>query len=378
MKWFERQRNFLDFTLSSLSRRKGKNAALMLVYTLLVFLISSVIFFTHAIRREAEALLTSAPDMILQRIIAGRHDLIPLSCGEKIKTIRGVKSVQGRLWGYYYHPAAHANYTVMAADDFSAGDAAAEVGSGVARTWQTAGDNILYFKTFDGTLLGLRIAKVFSAASDLAAADLILVSRATFKKLFGISEALATDLAIEIGNRKEAATIALKMVQMYPDTRPILKDEILRTYAAIFDWRSGYIIVLLSGTALAFIIFAWDKATGLSAEEKIEVGVLKAVGWDTADVLIMKFWEGTVISLTSFFAGVIAAYIHVFFAAAPLFAHALKGWSVLYPLFKMNPSVNAFQIGILFFFTVVPYTLITIIPAWRVAVTEPDAVMRQI
>jgi hypothetical protein len=378
MKWFERQRNFLDFTLSSLSRRKGKNAALMLVYTLLVFLISSVIFFTHAIRREAEALLSSAPGMVLQRMVAGRHDLIPLSYAEKIKTIRGVRSVQGRLWGYYYHPAAHANYTVMAADDLVPGDGAAAVGSGVPRTWQTAGDNTLYFKAFDGTVLGLRIANVFSEASDLVAADLILVSRATFKKLFGISETLATDLAIEIGNQKEAATIALKMVQLFPDTRPILKDEILRTYAAIFDWRSGYIIVLLSGTALAFIIFAWDKATGLSAEEKIEVGVLKAVGWDTADVLIMKFWEGAVISLTSFFAGVIAAYIHVFFAAAPLFAHALKGWSVLYPLFKLNPSVNAFQIGILFFFTVVPYTLITIIPAWRVAVTEPDAVMRQI
>ena len=112
--------------------------------------------------------------------------------------------------------------------------------------------------------------------ADLVAADLIVVSRATFDRLFGIAGSLATDLALEIGNQKEAATIALKIVQLYPDTRPILREEILRTYAAIFDWRSGYIIVLLSGTALAFIIFAWDKATGLSAEEKIEIGVLKA------------------------------------------------------------------------------------------------------
>jgi ABC-type lipoprotein release transport system permease subunit len=378
MKWLERQRNFIDFTLSSLSRRKGKNASLILVYTLLIFIISSVIFFTHAIRREAGALLKNAPDMVLQRTVAGRHDLIPLSYGKKIQAIRGVKSVQGRLWGYYYHPAAHANYTVMAADGFDPGDNAAHIGSGVARTWQTAGDNTLYFKAYDGTLLGLRIANVFSDASDLIAADLIVVSRETFKKLFGISESLATDLAVEIGNRQEAAIIALKMVQLFPDTRPILKDEILRTYAAIFDWRSGYIIVLLSGTVLAFIIFAWDKATGLSAEEKIEIGILKAVGWDTSDVLLMKFWEGTVVSLTSFLLGVAAGYVHVFFASAPLFAHALKGWSVLYPVFKLTPTVNVFQIGTLFFFTVVPYALITIIPAWRMAVTEPDAVMRQI
>ena len=378
MKWIERQRNFIDFTLSSLSRRKGKNATLVLVYTLLVFIISSVIFFTQAIRREAEALLQNAPDMVLQRMVAGRHDLIPLSYGEKIKTIRGVTSVQGRLWGYYYHPAAHSNYTVMAAEPFASGDGAAEVGSGVPKTWQTAADNLLYMKAADGTVLGLRMVKVFSEASDLIAADLIVVSRATFKKLFGIADGQATDLAVEIGNQKEAATIALKMVQLYPDTRPILRDEIKRTYAAIFDWRSGYIIVLLSGSVLAFIIFAWDKATGLSAEEKIEIGILKALGWETSDVLLMKFWEGTVISLTSFLLGVIAGYSHVFFASAPLFAHALKGWSVLYPAFKLTPAVNAYQIAILFFFTVVPYAIITIIPAWRMSVTEPDAVMRQI
>jgi ABC-type lipoprotein release transport system permease subunit len=47
-------------------------------------------------------------------------------------------------------------------------------------------------------------------------------------------------------------------------------------------------------------------------------------------------------------------------------------------MFKLSPSVNAFQIAVLFFFTVVPYAIITIIPAWRMAVTEPDAVMRQI
>ena len=378
MKWIERQRNFIDFTLSSFFRRKGKNASLILVYTLLVFIISSVIFFTHALRNEAAALLQDAPDMILQRTVAGRHDLIPVSYGDTVKSIRGVKSVTGRLWGYYYHPAAHANYTVMVPDDFSPEGDAAAVGSGVMRTWQTAGDNTIYLKTFDGKVLGLRIARVFSASSDLVAADLILVSPATFRKLFGIAEAQATDLAIEIGNQREAATIAQKIVQQLPDTRPILRDEMLRTYAAIFDWRSGYVIVLLSGAVLAFIIFAWDKATGLSAEEKIEIGILKAVGWDTSDVLFMKFWEGTMISLTSFLLGVIAGYLHVFFTSAPLFAHALKGWAVLYPVFKLTPSVNAFQIGILFFFTVVPYALITIIPAWRIAVTEPDAVMRQI
>ena len=102
-------------------------------------------------------------------------------------------------------------------------------------------------------------------------------------------------------------------MQLFPDTRPILKSEILRTYDSIFDWRGGMMIVMLAVAVLSFIIFAWDKATGLSAEERKEIGILKSIGWETSDVLLLKFWEGIVISLTAFLVGVILAYGHVFF-----------------------------------------------------------------
>ena len=114
----------------------------------------------------------------------------------------------------------------------------------------------------------------------------------------------------------------------------------------------------------------------MSAEERTEIGILKALGWDTSDILIMKFWEATIISLTSYITGVIMAYIHVFFTDSFLFEHALKGWSVLYPKFHLTPTVNDYQLILLFFLTVMPYTLSTIIPAWRVSITDPDIVMR--
>jgi ABC-type lipoprotein release transport system permease subunit len=136
------------------------------------------------------------------------------------------------------------------------------------------------------------------------------------------------------------------------------------------------LIVMLSVAVLSFIIFAWDKATGLSAEERKEIGILKSIGWETADVLLLKFWEGTVISLSAFLAGVILAYGHVFFFSASLFEQALKGWAVLYPQFKLTPAVDPYQLAVLFFLTVVPYTVTTIIPSWRAATVDPDAAMR--
>jgi ABC-type lipoprotein release transport system permease subunit len=308
--------------------------------------------------------------------VGGRHSLIPINDVEKLDQIRGTSYVKPRLGGYYYHLASRSNYTIMVPEKFSRPDDTVETGAGVLRTWGTLWDGKMYFKAHDGEALFLKAINTMTDETDLVSADLILMSESTFRKISGVPEGHATDITVHIRNERECQTLARKIVQALPDTRPILKEEIIRTYTSLFDWRAGYIIVLFAGAFLAFFIFAWDKATGLSAEEKTEIGILKGIGWDTSDVLMMKFWEGAVISLSAFLLGVITAYVHVYFASATLFEHALKGWAILYPKFTLRPAVNAYQLAILFFLTVVPYTLITIVPTWKVAVTDPDVVMR--
>jgi ABC-type lipoprotein release transport system permease subunit len=372
----ERHRNILDFALSSLLRRKAKNISLLLVYTLVVFMIASTVFFIQALKREAALILKDAPDMVVQRIIAGRHDLIPLGYGEKIAGIRGVREVRPRLWGYYFDPVTGANYTLMARDHGTPAPGSLIIGSGVARTMRVTEGDLLALRSTRGTPTLLQVEKVLPNSSELVAADLIVMTESDFRAFFSFPAGHATDLALAAGNGRELKTIAGKVVQQFPDTRPILKSEILRTYDSVFDWRGGMVIVILAAAVLSFIIFAWDKATGLSAEERKEIGILKSIGWETSDVLLLKSWEGVVISLTSFLAGVILAYCHLFFFSASLFAHALKGWSVLYPQFRLTPVIDAYQLAVLFFLTVVPYATATVIPSWRTATIDPDAAMR--
>ncbi len=73
----EKQRHIIDFTLSSLWRRKGKNISLVVVYAFVIFLLASVMFFTHSIKKEASLILQDAPEMMVQRLVAGRQDFIP-------------------------------------------------------------------------------------------------------------------------------------------------------------------------------------------------------------------------------------------------------------------------------------------------------------
>ena len=372
----ERHLNILEFTLASLLRRRAKNLSLLAMYLLVIFMLASLQFFVTALKREAAIILTDAPDMIVQRLTAGRQDLVPVGYGAEIAQIRGVADVRPRLWGYYYDSLNGANYTIMASDDPAVKPEHASIGAGVAQSRHLAVGDLLPLISYDKAPLMVEIGTIFPSESNLIAGDMIVVSPGDFQRLFNFPKGQATDLAVTVGNPKELPTVAAKIASQFPDSRPILKSEIQRTYQSIFDWRGGMTLMVLASALLSFIIFAWDKATGLSAEERKEIGILKSIGWETSDVLLLKFWEGTVISLTAFLLGTVLAYGHVFLLSAPLFAQALKGWSVLYPRFQLVPVVDIYQLAVLFFLTVVPYTTATIIPCWRAATIDPDAAMR--
>ena len=98
--------------------------------------------------------------------------------------------------------------------------------------------------------------------TDLVSADLILMSESTFRKISGVPEGYATDLSVNIRNKREAGTITKKIVKALPDTRPILKEEIIRTYSSLFDWRGGYVIVLLWGSRSGFLYFRMGQGNG--------------------------------------------------------------------------------------------------------------------
>jgi ABC-type lipoprotein release transport system permease subunit len=372
----ERHLHIIDFTLGSLLRRKGKNGALLAVYALIVFILASVLFFSHALKREAALVLEDAPEIVVQHTLTGRYQTIPVAWGDRIATINGVVSVRPRLWGYHYDTLLLANYTLMVPAENPPQPGSIDIGSGISRAHGANSGDMIAYAGHDGVSRMYTVRNVLHPESQLLTSDLILLSEKDYRDFSGIAADQATDLTLRVRNPREYATIAEKITRMYPDTRPILRSEILRTYDAVFAWRSGLMIVIFSAAALAFVIFAWDKATGLSAEERKEIGILKAIGWETSDILLMKFWEGTAISLSAFLLGIILAYAHVFFTSSALFAPVLKGWSTLYPTFRLTPFVDFRQVATLFFLTVVPYTITTIVPSWRAATIDPDAVMR--
>ena len=372
----QKHRYLIDYSLSCLLRRKAKNISLLLVFTLIVFFLASVLLFVDAFKHETKLILEHAPQITLQRQVAGRHALFPDTYPEKFGRLRGVSGQRLRLWGYYYDAGIKANYTLMVPGDEPVEKGEILIGSSLAG--QRSLNPGFFYNLYgaDGALYTFTIKGLIDPKSDLVSADLILMNEQDFRQFFSIPDHMYTDMVIEVTNPREVINIAKKISEKLPDVRPILREEIQRTYDAVFDFRQGIVMVVLSGSILGFFILAWEKASGLSGEEKREIGILKALGWETSDILKMKFWEGAILSLTSFLLGYLAAFWHVFSHAAVMFEPVLKGWSVLYPDFKLTVHVNGFQTTTLFFFTVFPYILATLIPVWRAATIDPAEVMR--
>lgn len=374
-RWIERQRGLADYAVAHMARRRGRNLGLFLAYVLLVFLLASVVLYGDALRREARALLADAPELVVQKLSAGRHDLLPESWLEQARGLRGVQGVEGRLWGYHYDAAMAANLTLQSRDDIPRGEA--RIGPALARARGLGAGDLLSLRDHRGQPFAFRINGLLDSRAELANADLLLVHPADLRAFFGIAPGLHTDLALRVANPREVRRVAEKLLERLPQARVISRDEMRRTYEAAFHWRQGVLLAFLSCVLLAFAFLAWDRASGLTAEERREIGILKALGWDTGDVLRMKFWEGGLLSFTAFCVGYFLAWLHVFHAEAPLFTAVMKGWSVLYPHFQLRPEADVGQVAALALLTVLPFVAATLIPVWRAATLDPDEVMRE-
>ncbi|MBI5263512.1 MAG: FtsX-like permease family protein [Bradyrhizobium sp.] len=369
-----RTRYFLDFAVSSLLRRRWRTLSLILVYSCIVALLGSVLLFGTALRREAATQLSTGPDIVVQSMIMGRHDMLRAADLDALRGLRGLRRGEARLWGYLYDSSAAANYTLMANADTAPGEAL--VGEGVARARKLEPGKLLFLVSPAGKFLKVRVKSVIAPKSALISSDLVLLNEADLRAFFSVAPDLYTDLALFVANPREVATIAQKGAIRLPGRRFVTREDLTRSYESLFSWREGLVLVILAGAVIAFAIFAFDKASGLSSEERREIGILKAVGWDTSHIIAQKLIEGGLVSGTSFLIGFILAYAHVFLFRAVLFEPVLTGWSTLYPRFRLTQEIDGLQVTSLALLTILPYVAAILVPVWRTASADPDEVMR--
>ena len=385
----------VEYAINALLRQKYKSFFITTILTLLIFLLTTVFFITNSIKYELNSTVDALPEIVVQKIKAGRHYDIDVDVSEDILEITGVVDVVARVWGYYYFENAGVNFSVVGIDEFEAQykpsltkiaqdsslnsneNPSMVVGSGVRRTMtQNYYKEYFNFIKPDGTLKKVDIIGVFNGDTQLESNDMIVMSKESLREIFDMDESKATDIVVTVLNPDEVQTIASKIKLLFPDSRIITKNDLKISYQNIFDYKSGIFLALFIISLFTFFIIIYDKASGLSSEEKREIGILKAIGWRVDDVLKEKFYEGFIISFTAYVTGVILAFGFVYILQAPLLQNIFTGYSQLKTSFELPFIFDVQTLFLVFFLSVPVYIAATIIPSWKTATLDADEVVR--
>ena len=382
----------IEYAINSLLSQKYKTFFVTSVLSVLVFLLSSLFFITNSIKYELNSTIEALPEITVQKIKAGRHYDIDISVVDEILEITGVESAIARVWGYYYFENAGVNFSIIGLDEYeeqyknSFVKVAKEldfskpsmiVGVGVKKIMDKN-----YYKEYfnfikpNGTLKKVDITGVFSGDTELESNDVIVMSNESVREIFDMDKSKATDIVVRVANHNEISTIASKIKLLYPDSRVVTKDDLKISYQNIFDYKSGIFLALFVISLFTFFIIIYDKASGLSSEQKREIGILKAIGWRVDDVLREKFYEGFIVSFFSYTLGIIAALAFVYILKAPLLQNIFTGYSQLKTSFNLPFVFDVQTLALIFFLSVPIYIAAIIIPSWRSATLEADEVIR--
>lgn len=386
----------IEYAINAILRQKSKSIFITVVFILLTFLLTSVFFITNSIKYELESTVDTLPQIIVQDVNGGRHSDIEANSVDKILSISGVTDATARVWGYYYFKNAGVNFTILGIDKFenqyknSLADIADKfeledsknnsfmvVGEGVKKKMSQS-----YYKEYfnfikpDGSFKKVYIAGQFKPETRLESNDMIVMSKDSVREIFGMSGDMATDIVVSVANKNEIQTVVQKINSIFPHAKVITNEDLKVSYENIFNYKSGVFLALFVVSLFTFFIIIYDKVSGLSSEEKREVGILKALGWRVDDVLKEKFYESFIISFIAYLVGVGLALAFVYIFQAPIIRNIFVGYSGLKASFEL-PFVFDIQTLFLVFFLSVPiYIAATIIPSWRVATLEADEIIR--
>jgi ABC-type lipoprotein release transport system permease subunit len=359
---------------------------------LLIWLVMTLFFLSSSISYELTTKTEHMPDIILTQTKAGREGFVDEKIVDHILEIEGVSRAYAYIKAPYQFKE-DISFTIFGVDPFEEIDDPfiahllerynLESGSMlVSHDVKELMKKAYYTKEFnfirpDGSLKRVQIAKEFDTKNAPHYRWLIVMSKEDARDILGLAGSEATNIAIDVANKLETPLIAAKLKEYYPNAKVVTKKEQKLLYEQSFNFYSGTFLILFSITLLTFFIIIYDRLSGMSSEERREIGILKAIGWRIEDVLGAKFYEAFFIAVFSYIAGVSIAYLYVFYLKAPLLGNIFLHDAFLQTQqFSLAPHIEFFYLFLVFLLVVPLYFAAVIIPAWRVATLDADEVMR--
>jgi len=386
---------FWHFLTLQLFREWRKHLTIVIISTLLLFLLSSVLFIASSIRFSLEKGVTPQPDFVVSRLQGGRAISTPMVWSDEFVDIYGVTKVTPRIYGRYFFKPKEKSFLIVGIDFFEEQShqnlerlmegmdvktflktEAMVVGDGVKKYLETNFYKDNYkFLTPKGEFLPIKIFQTLPKETQLVANDMIIMPIDLARKVLGYNEDEVTDITFNVPNPDEWNTIEEKILSLHYNLRVITKNEIKKSYANLYNYKGGFFLILFLILLITFSLILYQRYSMVYSDEKRHIGLLRALGWSINDVLKLKFIETIIIIISSYIIALSMAYLFVFIMDAPLLKNIFLGSQNLNNNLTFIPIIPIHTLSSIFLLYATPFITAVIVPVWRVSTSNPKEAM---
>ena len=380
---------FINLIFLLLHKQKTKYISIFILATLTIFLLSTVIFIKSSLQNEILKTLESHNDFIIQKEFGGRIFDIENQLEDRLKNIYGVKNITKRVYGRYKFLSEDVYFTIIGVDFSNLNKELKNLGlQNISKDEMIVGfevDNLFkkykytnYYDFFlpNKEIKKVKIAKVLEKESNIISSDIIILDINLARDILGINRDFSTNIAFDVPNELERANIKQKLQRLDLDLNIIQKEDILKKYETIFNYKGGVFLILYLVVLFAFIMILYQRYSQVSINERKQIAIFKAIGYSVRDIIKIKMSENFVVAFVSYLIGVLLAYFFVFILNAPILKNIFIDFSNIKNDFIIYPYIEFSTFVTLFLFFMVLFLSSVLIPVWKISAINPYESLR--
>jgi ABC-type lipoprotein release transport system permease subunit len=399
----KRTKNLLNYALNCIQRYKVRTIVILICLGVSASVFSSVAFMKDGLTAAGELSLKYAPDITVQGISAGRQTTLDTSYIGTIQQSSGVTAAFPRIWGYgnigntlLVVVGIDLQNTVQNINYFNLSDSypiesgtflnpqinnTVVVGKAVADLLDARVGSILTILTESNQQRQYTVVGIFNSQSSIYNADMILMNINDARLFFDLPNDKVTDVMVYVSNidpvnKVTLVNYAARDISNLPNCRVITKDVLLKAQETAYGDRSGFFSIVWYVILISVAIIAFNQTVVVGHESKFEVGLLKALGFSTSDIIQVRLIESAVLGTLAAVGGLTLGILYDAVLGAPVLKNFLLGWATLYPNFPVPVFISLQTVLFTFAVTIVPLLFATVIPSWLNATVDPDIAMR--
>jgi hypothetical protein len=359
-----------------LLKRPCESLLLATALTLTIASVGTLLVFPRALYDTVDRLLSAAPSIVVRRVDAtGWRPLPTRAAVQAASRVIGVVSAKPRIWGIVKGP--QGPVTIVGMSD---GALPAPVSDYLARApgrgQAVVGPGVGSSKT-DGTLQlegALRsryqVTGRLPDETSIFTHDLVLLNVTDARQLIGLAEGYASDLAVDVFHGDEEDAILADLAAAFPwPVRCITRRQSAGIHANGLN-RGAALAALAVVPAVLAICLLVAVNIRRSMGRQTDLGVMKAIGWTTGDIVRLQLYRALYVGLPSAAAGICLSLLLVYWPAASWLGRIFLGWETLPPLLYLEPQGAVTLLLEVAGFILAPVFASALMPAIKGATTD--------